>query len=177
MKELKWKVANSSNVPATLGPWLLDSHSFMERLKQFGVQDARIEVLNQCWQLPTREDCQRLQLNPKRYVLVREVLIRSEKINWMVARAVFPQQTVTGSLRQLIYLKNRALGSVLFKDPSLVRSDFEIAYFSKENMLHHSIMKRGLLPTESWARRSIFNLRNKKILLTEYFFPAGFLSL
>lgn len=165
-------------LPQALRPWLLDPGSFMQRLKRFDIYDARVQVLQQRWQYPTLQECQLLQLPHHQYVWVRDVLIHSEKIHWMVARTVFPQSTLTGPLRQLIHLKHRSLGSVLFRYPHLQRSPFIIQYCSQDDMKKNNIIQKdNIFVRESWVRRSLFFLHKKKLLLSEFFFPEGFVFL
>jgi chorismate--pyruvate lyase len=133
--------------------WLTDPGSFMKRLKKHGVYDARVTVLKQEWQYPDSQERKILQLPLRTYVLVREVMIHSGKKIWMRARTVFPQQALTGKFRQLKNLKSRSLGSVLFKEKNLLRSEFEFFKLKKE----------------TWGRRSQFLVGDKKILLTEIF--------
>jgi chorismate--pyruvate lyase len=73
---------------------------------------------------------------------------------------------------ELARLNNRSLGSVLFKDPTLYRSPFEIALFTQEMEWHQKVLssvKREL--STLWARRSLFRIREKPLLLIEVFLP------
>jgi chorismate lyase len=158
MKKLDWKpFALLAQTPSPLlTTWLLCASSFMQRLKNHGIANARIQVLRENWCMPALDECLKLNIPSRRFALVREVLIDSDEGQWMYARTVIPQTTLTGKERRLRLLKNRSLGSVLFKDPSMVRSPFE---FTRVD---------GKL----WARRSEFHLGNKPLLLTEIFFPG-----
>lgn len=139
-------------IPPQWSAWLLHKGSFMQRLRAHGVVQPQIQVLQQYWgfPLPTEKAC--LSMPVRTYALIREVLIWSTEKKWMLARTVFPRATLTGTERQLARLKNRALGAVLFKHPSIQRSHFDIARLA-----------------DGWARRSLFFLRNKPLLLTEVF--------
>lgn len=90
----------------------------------------------------------------------------------MFARTVLPQHTLTGKHKQLARLKSRSLGSVLFKDPDMRRGSFEFASLSAGDtdfdILHDTLT---LQTTTLWARRSIFTLKEKPLLLTEIFLP------
>jgi chorismate--pyruvate lyase len=154
---LKWQ-PEAGSIPGSWRDWLLHADSFMSRLKQHRVTNAKIELLQQSWQFPTEDERKKLGLARRAYVWVREVLICSEEKKWMIARTVFPRETLTGKLRCLSQLKTRSLGSVLFKDPFLQRSDFEITRVPVQEDV-------------CWARRSVFMLQNKKILLAEIFLP------
>jgi chorismate--pyruvate lyase len=153
--------------------WLLYPGSFMQRLKQYSINDARIQVIQQSWQLPGYDERKLLDIYFRTYVWVREVIILSEERYWMYARTVFPKQTLTGQHLQLARLKSRSLGSVLFKDPALQRSEFEIACIKKGMDWHHRMEGyAGRCLPDLWARRSLFSAHSKSLLLMEVFFPA-----
>lgn len=171
MLEPTWKVPHDE-IPCLWRAWLLHAGSFMQRLVQQGVRDARIQVLHQHWELPEPEERQVLDMDFRVYALIREVLIVSMDNVWMFARTVFPLRTLTGQQQQLARLKNRSLGSVLFKDPALQRSAFTIAYLQPEQRWHANIEQAvGQALPDLWARRSLFTLQGKSLLLTEVFLP------
>ncbi len=138
-----------------LQPWLTHSGSFMKRLKEHRVEYPEIEVLKHRFEFPSLAERISLNIKPRHYALIREVMIKSHEKQWMFARTVFPQESLTGSLRQLIHLKNKSLGSVLFKNPHLIRSECEF-YCVDEN-------------EDLWGRRSTFIIQHKAILLDEIF--------
>lgn len=156
-----------------LADWLLDAGSFMKRLRQCDVKPI-ITVLSQRWQLPGYDEKQLLGISDRTYVLVREVLISSEETIWMFARSVFPQQTLTGKEKQLAHLKNRALGSILFKSTATKRGEFELTCLKPgvawyEHINHHVALEAKTV----WARRSLFSIKNKSLLLVEAFLPTA----
>lgn len=155
-----------------LRDWMQFSGSFMQRLKEHGIANPTIQVVQHHWQLPNREERNELNLSFRTSALVREVLISDTSTIWMYARTIFPRNTLTGRHKQLAHLKNRSLGSVLFKDPTLQRSPFEIAVIQPGMKLHAKIAKAvdRAMP-ELWSRRSLFNVRGKSVLLTEVFMP------
>jgi chorismate--pyruvate lyase len=79
---------------------------------------------------------------------------------------------LTGEEQALAHLKERSLGSVLFKNPALQRSEFEIACLKPRMFLHSKAITavEQSLP-DLWARRSLFSLPGKSLLLTEVFLP------
>lgn len=90
----------------------------------------------------------------------------------MYACTIFPARTLSGELKKLAHLKNKSLGSVLFKDPDLQRSQFEVMCFA-EGMPEHRIVTKHVAHDTStfWARRSLFTIQQKSLLLTEVFLP------
>lgn len=174
-KDLNWQKYHffqHANLSEVLKGWILYPGSFMERLKQHSIEDAQIDVLEQSWQKPLAYERELLGLGLRSNALIRQVLIKSEQSFWMFARTVFPRQTLTGEQKQLAHLENRSLGSILFKDPALKRTEFEIAYIESDMPWYKKLAEYVNLNSEGiWARRSMFNLHGKQLLLTEFFLP------
>jgi chorismate--pyruvate lyase len=163
----------SRHIPIKLAPWLFDSGSFMSRLKIHGVQNARVRVLREGWSLPTIQERIELNMPARTFAWIREVFIYSDKTIWMFARTVIPVATLTGKELQLRQLKTRSLGSMLFKNPNMQRSEFDFYCVEPETKWHKKIAEYSNLNNESlWARRSLFSLSEKSLLLTEIFFPG-----
>lgn len=153
--------------------WITYPGSFMLKLKQHGINDAKIQILNEGWLLPVNDERIILDIRPRRLAWVREVIIRSGETIWMYARTVIPAKTLTGKERILQHLKTRSLGSILFSYPEIIRNPFE--YFSVEmgSVWHTKLKKKIDMPRETLpGRRSVFSLREKSLLLTEIFFPS-----
>ncbi|MEO8963107.1 MAG: chorismate lyase [Gammaproteobacteria bacterium] len=159
-------------ISANLRAWLLHPGSFMQRLRANGVVNPEVQLLSQRWQFPELAEKNALGIASRSYALIREVLIVSEGKKWMFAQTVFPRETLTGKQRQLARLKNRSLGSVLFKDPTIERSEFDLICLQPGMPWHTAIMHDAdLSATHLWARRSTFVLQQKPLLLTEVFLP------
>lgn len=172
LAEIKWLNINDVLLPEKLRGWMMHSHSFVERLKAQGVKQPEIEVLQQKWRLPTEDESNCLGLDSQSRILAREVLIVSAEKKWMYARTIFPEATLTGEQCQLANLKNQSLGSVLFKDPSLKRSEFTVACLTPAMCEYAAILSYAEMHAEKlWARRSLFTVNNKSLLLTEVFLP------
>lgn len=174
MKEICWQPYHllSQAPSASLADWLRDPGSFMQRLKNYGIAAARIQVLKQGWGFPTLAERKILNIPDRHYALVREVLIDSVQGKWMFARTVFPASTLTGSEQQFARLKNRSLGSLLFKNPSMLRSEFHFARLHTGMPWHEKITSAAQVNSkELWARNSVFHIKDKPLLLTEVFFP------
>ncbi|MDR3478251.1 MAG: chorismate lyase [Gammaproteobacteria bacterium] len=176
MKSSTWrpvKLLHQSIPRPELYEWLLHKGSFMQRLKHHGVKSARIDVVSHALQQPTLDERKILCIEPRLLALVREVVISSDEGVWMFARTVFPLPTLTGAERQLAHLKNRALGSKLFKDPTMQRSEFELASLTPEMAWYEKVKCfTATNASQLWARRSLFHIKNKPLLLSEVFLPA-----
>jgi chorismate--pyruvate lyase len=170
--ELKWQQAALTPLPNTLNDWILHPASFMSRLKEQGATMPRVQLLRQTWQFPALNEKVMLGMTKREYALVREVVIYSDGKKWMYARTVFPRKTLTGKQLCLARLKNRSLGSVLFKDPTIERSPFDVVCLSKEMDFHQYVLNQSMIEADQlWARRSTFVLNQKPLLLTEVFLP------
>ena len=161
-----WQKKIQTGVPHKLKSWLQDPGSFMARLASFGVKDARIEVLNQAWVLALPEEAQQLQLKDG-HALIREVFIKSHERFWMFARTIFHPAIFAGETIGLTQLQNQSLGSVLFSYPGIQRSEFEFLQFDKNDVTYPHMT--ALTERPLWARRSIFSLPQKSLLLIEVF--------
>lgn len=176
LTEPPWLKKSYHECPQKQREWLFNRGSFIERLKSHGIKHPEIVVLKQTWENPQPCERKALKIASRQFVLVREVLIKSIEGTWMVARAIFPKATLTGAERRFLHLKDHSLGSVLFRYPDLQRSDFEMVCIDKNAAWHQVIKKFVSIQDEKlWARRSIFTVRNKLILLSEVFLPDVFL--
>lgn len=97
--------------------------------------------------------------------MIREIVMSGNQQDWVFARSVLPLSTLTGRLRQLRTLDNRPLGALLFREPSMQRSAIEISRLEPHNFNYPSEQR-------CWARRSVFKLDNKPLLVAEVFLPT-----
>ena len=165
--------------------WLVDNASLTLRIKnhcqsnQMGQFSVRL--LRQGMSIPSNDEIQRLKLKSRRYALIREVLLYCGNTPVIFARTVIPIKTLTGPQRQLSHLGNRPLGEFLFAQPGLQRDTMEIAVLKNGHQLFDSavgnmsdktlFLSKKVVPDQVWARRSIFRLRHKPLLVAEVFLP------
>src|SRR5688572_23641562 len=133
-QEIKWQCDAGLEIPAYLTSWIWHPGSFMQKLEKHGAENSRILVLQEDWQIPAIEEQKRLESHED--ALIREVLIYNDQYKWMFARSVFPRSTLTGEQQCLANLQTRSLGSVLFKDPSIQRSEFDVACIMPDMAWH-----------------------------------------
>jgi chorismate--pyruvate lyase len=118
-----------------------------------------VELLQQDWSFPCRSEAKLLGIKHRQVALIREVKLLGKNRTYVFARTVIPAQTLTGKQKQLAMLGNRSLGTMLFTDPSMQRGMFQISRIKLDS---------GELV---WARRSIFYLSGKPLLVCEVFLP------
>jgi len=149
--------------------WLLDQGSLTQRLVQASKGAFRVRKLHQGWQYPTPSEAAALGLKPRQQAFVREVELLCHNQPWVYARSVFPQSTLTGRLRSLKKLDTRPLGALLFSEPSMRRSHFEIAALRNPELMNYFTAESNNF---AWGRRSLFFIDEKPILVAEIFLPA-----
>jgi len=152
--------------------WLLDQGSLTQRLINASNGAFQVRKLRQGWQLPTRSEAQCLGLKPRQLAIVREVELLCHGEPWVYARSVFPQQTLTGRLRSLKKLDTRPLGALLFSDPTMERTHFEVAALYNDQLASYFPNNTDNSNSFAWGRRSLFFLDEKPILVAEVFLPA-----
>jgi len=163
----------TSSIPAHYLPWLLDTASLTQRLIEACGGKFHVRVLNQAWDRPRPEEARALGMRPHGHGIVRQVQLLCGGRPWVYARTVLPRATLTGPERRLAHLKSRSLGAVLFADPTMQRGRTEIVRLRPDDGLY-ALAARGLGPPpgEIWGRRTVFRLRGKPLLVSEFFLPG-----
>jgi len=173
-----------STLPENQRQWLIDDSSLTQRVKdhchhnQLG--DFSVKVVSQGISAPSNDELERLSLASHEQAMIREVLLFCGNHPVIFARTVIPDSTLTGSQRQLANLGNKPLGEFLFSQPDLSRDAMEIAELKKNQQLFdHSLFYLSTINTpltvqQLWARRSVFRLAKKPLLVAEVFLPQLF---
>jgi chorismate--pyruvate lyase len=143
-----------SIVPRLWRTWLLDPGSLTMKLKSSG--EFKVRVLNASFCRCTQSEAKALRINSRQNVYVREVALCVDQLPIAYARSIIPRNTLLGATRQLLFLENKSIGEFLFSHNSMRRGSIQV--------------KRGLVNNEpTWARRSVFKLNQKPLLISEYF--------
>lgn len=175
-REPQWRPAARvlmSQVPASLRSWLLDTGSLTQRLLTAAAGDFRVAVLRQRWLRPMRNETRALNMRMNQSALVREVALICHGTPWVYARTIIPRTTMTGAERRLARLRSRSLGAVLFADPSTERGEFELVRLTPgERLYQEAAVQAGTPPAEVWGRRACFKIKDKPLLVSEFFLPA-----
>lgn len=139
--------------------WLTDKGSLTQRLIKRSSGNFRVEVTRQGWFRPTSNESIALGMRSRQFALIREVQLIGNDQPWVYARSIIPATTLTGSQRQLRMLGNRSLGSLLFSDPTMRRGPLQVSQLTLKDQ------------RQVWARRSLFYLSEKPLLVCEVFLP------
>ncbi|WP_428034706.1 chorismate--pyruvate lyase family protein [Amphritea sp.] len=150
----------ATDAPLNWRRWLLDRGSLTQHLVHASQGRFRVEVVRQQWGRASRSEAMTLNIATRQRVLIREVRLIGNDQPWVFARTIIPASTLTGKQRQLSALGCRSLGSVLFRDPTMKRGPLQVSRLQ---------LSSG---ETAWARRSLFFLANKPLLVAEVFLPA-----
>ena len=172
---LRWKPARQvsrSQVPDGLLDWLLDTASLTRRIQLACGGRFRVQVLEQGWGRPRRDEIAALRMRADERALIRQVQLRCDERVWVYARTIIPLATLTGRQRRLAHLGSKPLGAVLFADPAMRREPVQVACIRRGQPLYEAACRdlRGR-PVEIWGRRSVFRLAGKPLLVAEIFLP------
>lgn len=161
-KTARWrdvKKVDQTQIPVSVKAWLLDQGSLTQRLIAASNGHFRVECLHQGFVVPLLNEAQLLGLKPRQKAWIREVCLYCYDEPWVYARSIVPVSSLLGRLRFLRQLKNTALGSLLFKDPFLQRSHFEVSIIGEASQ-------------KVFARRSLFLFYQQPLLVAEFFLPS-----
>jgi len=163
---------NRAQLPEQWRDWLLDRSSLTLRLQHACSGRFRVEVISQRMEPPMLSEARALGRPPHELALVRQVRLRCDDEPWVFARTVVPLPSLRRGLRQLALLGTRPLGAVLFADPTMHRSDVEVARIGQGKRLFQRAMTGSTATAEEiWGRRSVFTLQNQPLLVSEFFLP------
>lgn len=153
-------------LPQLTRRWLLDDGSLTARLLERYDGDLQVRRRFQGWCRPRPSECRLLDVSRRQLALVREVELVGAGHPVVFARSVFPLETLQGSLGHLRWLQNRSLGSILFSNPRVQRSEFELAVICGD----HDYIPADLAQQQpAWGRRSRFTLQDHPLLVSEVF--------
>lgn len=136
--------------------WLCFPGSMTQRMRAISTNIQIIVLQNQLGLL-SREEQNSLKIPHRKSVLIREIEMFCNNELWITARTAMPLESLQGKWRKLKNLGNKPLGDMLFKDAKIQRSPFQFQLLCDD---------KGF---DVWARRSLFYLDQRPILLTEVF--------
>ncbi len=145
-------------VPKAWRKTLFDSHSLTAQLIAISDGDFSVQVLWQGWRRINRQEAQLLSCKGKPGIAwCRDVALKVKGKPRVFARTCMPKSTLTGYESQLKNLGDKPLGAFLFNHPHMTRGEM-----SSYRIGHNDL-------SLAWARRSVFYLNHKPILVTEAF--------
>jgi chorismate--pyruvate lyase len=174
VREPAWAPARRrlrSAAPAALWDWLLDPTSLTRRLQLACGARFSVQVLRQAWGRPLASERRVLGIKRGGRAVIREVRLMCGATPWVFARTVIPVRSLRGRQRRLAHLGSKPLGAALFADPHLSRGEVEVTHIAPGKSLYGHAADSSASDA-IWGRRSVFRLRGKPLLVSEFFLPA-----
>jgi chorismate--pyruvate lyase len=169
---LSWGRQRRGLIPADLVDWLGDDGSLTRRLVANCEGRFRVRVRYQGWGRPLASERRALHERGSAAALVREVELLCRERAWVFARTLIPAHTLQGRARRLARLGARPLGEVLFADVGVERGGLEVAQLLPHHILFRSAVHSiGTVPASLWARRALFFIEGRPLLINEVFLP------
>jgi len=166
-----------ATVQPRLRPWLTDPQSLTARIR---ARCARfhVAVIRQALVAPHADEAAALGVPAGQRAWLREVLLFADGVPVVYARSVLPRTHLRGAWRMFHGIGARPLGAALFSDPRIARQALRCARLDRRDARYHRLagMIHGHmdLPSALWARRSLFRLRGRSLLVSEIFLPTIF---
>lgn len=152
--------------------WLLDRGSLTYRIQQ-RCNRFRVELLSQRIAAVGWDERAIIGARPGAQCVVREVSLNCGPQPVIFAHSVVEPRTLRGPWHALMTLGARPLGAALFANPRVARYPLHFHQLNRRHQLYRRAAE--LLeqpPAGLWARRSLFVLRQSRLLVTEVFLPA-----
>jgi chorismate--pyruvate lyase len=157
--------------PRALRGWLSDRGSLTRRLKARHA-DFRVSPVARGFAQPFLDEALALRLSPKAQAYVRDVLLMGGGHTRVFAHSVLPRASLRGGWCGITRLGTRPLGEALFTDPRVRRLGLTIRRLDARHPLYRAARRHtGFTVHHLWARRSVFCLNGRPLLVTEVFLP------
>lgn len=161
-----------NNPPEKLKPWLWHQGSITDKLKDLA-GEAKLQLLKHAWELTDTWDQGTLQLEPKRCVLHREIIMWAHHEPCWFARTVLPKTTYTREKALFDRLETTPLGELIHHHPAIQRTHiypYPILANSMEQAYLTHALEHAITPL--WGRCSTFTLHHQhEFYLLEIFLP------
>lgn len=153
-------------------PWLLDRGSLTWRIQaRCAAFSVRHVSQRHGPAMPSERHAVGLGVHAR--ALLRDVFLYCGETPLVFAHSVLPIASLGGSWQGLGRLGSKPLGAVLFSNPRVRRTPLYFKKLNRRNPLY--LAACAVLPNPPahlWARRSVFYLLGRPILVTEVFLPG-----
>jgi chorismate lyase len=152
--------------------WLLDRGSLTRRI-EVRCDRFHVELLSQRNAAVGLDECGLVGVRPGASSMVREVSLNCGARPVVFAHSVVGRSALRGPWHMLMNLGTRPLGAAVFSNPRVERYALRYRQIGRR----HALFRRAAQlierpPSSLWARRSLFVLRDSRLLVTEVFLPA-----
>jgi chorismate--pyruvate lyase len=159
-------------VPPRLRPWLTDPASLTARIRA-RCERFSVRVLGQRLARVHSDEAAVLGLAAGELAWLREVVLEADGVGVVYARSIMPRGNLRGDWTRFTGLGNRPLGAALFADPRIARQPLHVARLDRRDGRYHLALEA--VPAGAhhlWARRSVFLLGGRPLLVCEVFLPG-----
>ena len=167
-------------LPRGLAPWLSDAGSLTARIRARCAR-FRVQLVSQHLAPVRHDEAALLGLRAGELAWVREVLLLADGRPVVFARSLLPRRDVCGGWHLVQGMGTRPLGAALFADPLIRRLPLACRRLDRRDARYHraaAALSRHApattLDRTLWARRSVFLLRGRALMVSEAFLPAIF---
>ena len=165
-------LAHPFRTPRALRGWLSDRGSLTRRLKARHA-DFSVSLVARGLALPFPDEAMALRLRPQAQAYVRDVLLMGGGHIRVFAHSVLPSNGLRGGWSGITRLGTKPLGEALFTNPRVRRLGLTSRRLDARHPLYRAAKRHtGLTAQHLWARRSMFCLDGRPLLVTEVFLPA-----
>lgn len=180
LRRAKWLAhPDGVNAPPALRDWLTTPGSLTARLVAASAS-FRVQRLRQAHNVCLADEAAALELARPRRVVEREVLLRCDGRPVVYGHTVVPLNASAHDWPLFSALGERSLGSTLFYDPLVRRSQLEFARIRPGHPLLARVRAalgadEGRLAAQDdtyFARRCVYRRRRGLLLVTEVFLPS-----
>ena len=166
---MRWQV--NIKIGVNLNPWVKDKGSLSNKI--INIMPFRIKELKGRHIKVLNDEKVFFQKKNTGDLYIREALIFADKLPIVYARTVIPKKYLRGFWGRVKNLKNSPLSEIVFNKKYILRSNFVFKNLSDNDDLTkrlnaYKIFERGRI----MARKSVFNHRGQKALLTEVFLSS-----
>ena len=167
-----------THVPPSLSvsqkTWLMRPGALTNGLRQLG--KVSLVVIRERPEGLSRDEADGIQRIRRTPVWVREVLMSINDTPCVFARSLTPLNASHGTWQGIRRLRNRPLADILYHEPSIKRTDFEVARIQRHMPLYDTYLQTGRNPSLAsptlLARRSVFWRNGQPLLVSECFLPV-----
>ena len=171
-----WRPRPSPSLSLVHRQWLTRPGALTQALREVGRLELR--VLAEYPDGAHHNEAQRLAVNDRSPVWVREVVMRINGIECVAARSVTPLMASHGTWQGIRRLRSRPLADILYNDVAITRSDFEVSRLNRQTDLFKTVRslsntwgQAASSPRVLLARRSVFWRQGTPLLVAECFLP------
>lgn len=169
----------STRVPEALRQWLYKPFVLSRALRKVCAQFT-VHITDQRVKPLYADEIAALGCYESSNGYIRETYLGDENHPFVYARVTMPEATYLSYKVELDNLGNRPIGeTLLYSNPTTTRSEFEIKRITQDDELlfdelvhtnfYKAVIERNARVPELWARRSVFSLQGKPLLITEVF--------